>query len=114
MKVLLELSSPEAQIAIDVYCYRIRKYIGAYLAVLKGVDGSFSAVAWARNAPRIRRKILQGMDWCGIKVYEGLNDNAIGRAKISPPENSPELWVMPVDEDRIVATETFSFLYPTK
>ena len=114
MKVLLESSNPNAQLAIDVYCYRIRKYIGAYLAVLKGVDGIVFGGGVGENAHRIRRKILQGMDWCGIKLDEGLNDNAIGRTQISPPENSPEVWVMLVDEDRILATEALSLLPPAK
>ena len=114
MKVLLESSNPNAQLAIEVYCYRIRKYLGAYLAVLQGIDGIVFGGGVGENAPRIRRKILQGMDWCGIKVDEDLNDNAIGRAQISPPQYSPEVWIMPVEEDRILASEAFLMLYPPK
>jgi len=114
MKVLLESSNPEAQLAIDLYCYRIRKYIGAYLAVLQGIDGIVFGGGIGENAPPIRRQILQCLEWAGLKVDHELNKNATGISQISASGISPQVWVIPVDEDRILATEALSLLYPAK
>ena len=114
MKILLKSSNPEAKMAINTYCYRIRKYIGAYLAILQGVDGIVSGGGIGENAPEIRHSILQDMEWCGIRIDKHRNNNATGKTRISPPENSPEVWVMPLDEDLILANEAFSLLSPAK
>ena len=114
MKALLESSNPEAQLAIEVYCYRIRKYIGAYLVVLQGVDGIIFGGGVGEHAPRIRSQILQDMEWSGTKIDPKLNENVAGNSQISARGNSPEVWVVLVDEDRILATEALSLFAPSK
>ena len=62
------LRSPDelARLAVDLYCYRVRKYVGAYLAVLGGAEAIVFGGGVGENVPEVREKILTGMGWCGI------------------------------------------------
>jgi len=62
MRVLLASENPHARLAVDLYCYRARKYIGAYLAVLGGVDAILFGGGVGENAPEIRARILDGLE----------------------------------------------------
>lgn len=66
MQQLLESTSPRAQLAVDVFCYRVRKYIGAYAAVLGGVDGLVFGGGIGEHAPEIRTRISNRFEWAGI------------------------------------------------
>ncbi|MEX2100222.1 MAG: acetate/propionate family kinase, partial [Acidimicrobiia bacterium] len=73
MKALLEArdrGDARARLAIDVYCYRIRKQIGAYLAVLGGADAVLFGGGVGERAVEIRRLVCQGMSWCGLELDE--------------------------------------------
>jgi acetate kinase len=97
---------PGSRLAIDVFCYRARKYLGGYLAVL----GSASAVIFSggigENSPMIREKILVGMQWCGLELDPDANAEAAEDKKISLPESRLEVWVIHTDEESVIARET--------
>ena len=111
MRVLLDSDSPEARLAVDLYCYRVRKYIGAYLAVLGGADAIVFGGGVGENSSRVRARILQGMEWLGVELAPILNDNAVGKeALISAPSGKREVWVVPVDEALVMAHEAIALV----
>lgn len=108
MRVLLESDNPDARRAIDIYCYRAKKYIGAYLAAIGGADAILFGGGVGENAPFIRARILQDMEWCGIRldprrnVTPGASDGRIdtGSAEV-------QVWVVPVNEAAMLARAGF-------
>jgi acetate kinase len=113
MRRLLDAAAEggEARLALDIYCYRARKYIGAYMAVLGGIDGIVFGGGVGENAPAVRAKILSGMEWCGIDVDERANREAEGRdGRISPEGSAVEVRVVAVDEAAVIARETLDVL----
>jgi acetate kinase len=107
MRELLESDNRQAKLAVDVYCYRARKYVGAYLAVLGGVDSVLFGGGVGENASQVRDAILQGMEWAGIEFDARLNREARAGTpvRISGPHSPAAAWVMPVDEALILAQE---------
>ncbi|MCF6282064.1 MAG: acetate/propionate family kinase [Candidatus Polarisedimenticolaceae bacterium] len=106
MRRLLDSDSSDAQLAVDLYCYRVRKYIGAYLAVLGGVDAILFGGGVGENSPQVRMKILQGMEWLGVELDLASNDNTTGKEGcISATAGRCEVWVIPVDEAQIMAQD---------
>lgn len=98
---------PRARLAVDVYCYRAHKYLGAYLAVLGGAHAVIFSGGIGENAPVIRQKICAGMEWCGLSLDEPANAAAVGvEASISQPDSRIAAQVIPSDEEAIIARET--------
>lgn len=76
MRALLELQEQGhagARLAIDAFCHRARKYLGAYLAVLGGADAVLFGGGIGEHAPLIRARICAGMEWCGLRLDGGAN-----------------------------------------
>jgi acetate kinase len=101
-------ASPRARLAIKLFSYRARKYLGAYLAVL---GGAAQAVIFSggigENSPLVRREICSGMEWCGLQLDGRANDLVIGRdGKISTLNSKLEVFVIHTDEEAIIARET--------
>jgi acetate kinase len=95
--------SPGAQFAIDLYCYRIRKYIGAYLAVLGGCDGILFGGGVGEHVPAVRARALANLEWAGIVLDPVLNDAAReGEARISDRSAKVAVHVAAVDEERVL------------
>lgn len=96
-----------ASVAIDMFCYRARKYVGAYLAVLGGADAVIFGGGIGENAPAVRERICAGMDWCGLILDPDRNAGTTGReGRISAEGAGLEAYVIPVDEASIIARET--------
>ena len=103
--------NPRARLAIDVFCYRARKYLGAYLAVLQGADAVIFSGGIGEHLPLIRKKICGGMEWCGLLLDEHENDSAIGsEGRISTAQASIQVYVIPSDEEAVIARATASLL----
>jgi acetate kinase len=117
MRVILKSRSPDAAFAIDLYCYRIRKYIGAYIAVLGGVDLIAFGGGVGEHSPEIRARILEGLTWCGVSVDKEKNDAARGTtedgARISKSPGFVDVWVIAVDEGAVMAREAAAVLEET-
>ena len=104
-------SDARARLAVEIFCYRARKYLGAYLAVLGGADAVIFSGGIGENAPGVRAQICEGMEWCGLRLDPELNGRVIGtEGRISSAEARLEAFVMPVDEERVIALETASLL----
>lgn len=99
---------PRARLAVDVFCYRARKYVGAYLAALEGAAQAliFSG-GIGENSPLVRKKILSGMEWCGLNLDDGMNEQIIGRdGRMSAAQSKLDVFVIHTDEETIIARET--------
>jgi len=111
MRTLLASPETAARLAVDLYCYRARRYIGAYLAVLGGADAILFGGGVGENAPEVRARILAGLEWAGIKLDAARNNTAIGReASISQAGQGVDVQVIAVDEARTLADASMSIL----
>jgi acetate kinase len=97
-----------ARLAIEIFCYRARKYIGAYLAGMDGADAVLFAGGIGENAPSIRARICEGLKWLGVAIDSARNDATVGGAegRISTDESRIEIWVVPTDEELLIARDT--------
>ncbi len=115
MRKLLESGEPRSRLAVDLYCYRARKYIGAFMAVLGGIDTVLFGGGVAENSPRVRERILSGFYWYGMGIDMDANSSAIGiEAHISSRDSRSDIWVLPVDEALLLAREAAALLGKTK
>lgn len=98
-----------AQLALKAYCYRIRKYIGAYIAAMGGVDTVIFTGGVGQGSAMVRALSLQGLQCMGIQLDESRNREAHGFGEISviSGEESPvTVLVVPTDEERMIARES--------
>ena len=98
-----------ATLAIEIFCYRARKYVGAYLAALGGADAIVFAGGVGENSPEIRRRICDGLQWAGLHVDAAANDTLVGgkEGRFSTSASSLAAWVVPTDEELLIARDTF-------
>lgn len=109
MRALLEAESgnPRARLAVDVFCYRLRKYVGAYMGVLGGLDGLAFAGGIGENAPAIRARALAGLEGLGVSLDESANAAVRGsEAEVSPAGAKARVFVVPTNEELLIARDT--------
>lgn len=100
-----------ADLAIDVFAHRARKYLGAYLAVLGGADAIVFGGGIGEHSAEIRTRICAGMDWCGLKLDEAANAGHRGGSASIGMQSSPvAVLVCAVDEERHIARATAATL----
>jgi acetate kinase len=103
--------SPQSQFAVDLYCYRARKYIGAYLTVLGGCDGIVFGGGVGEHVPAVRQRILAGLSWAGIEIDAAANEAARGaEARIDTTKRPVRVHVIPVDEEKALVTAALGIL----
>jgi acetate kinase len=111
MRKLLEAEgagNERARLAVDVFCYRLRKYVGAYVAVLGGLDALAFTGGIGENAPPIRARSTAGLVALGIAVDADRNAAARGReAEISPAGATCRVFAIPTNEELLIARDTF-------
>jgi len=114
MRALLEAEesgNARAKLAIDVFCYRLMKYIASYLGVLGGVDGIAFAGGIGENAPAIRARALAPLAGLGIHVDEDRNRDLRGEeAEIAPAGSSARVFVVPTNEEILIARDTMTLV----
>lgn len=111
MRLLLESEEASARLAVELYCYRARKYLGAYLAVLGGADAIVFGGGVGENAAAVRQKILAGMEWCGIEIDPEKNRAANGmEVCISNQASRVAVWVVPGNEAAVLAREALAVI----
>jgi acetate kinase len=93
--------------AVDVFCYRVKSYLGRYMAALGGLDAvAFTAGIGTFAAP-IRAQILAGLDGLGMTLDPAANDAASGtEAPITTAESRVPVWVVPTNEELVIALDT--------
>ncbi len=101
----------QARLAIEIFCYRIKKYVGAYLAVLGGADCLIFTGGIGENDIRVREKCLSGLDSLGISLDSRKNSNRTdGIMEIQKENGSCKILVVPTDEEIEIATQTLELL----
>ena len=108
MRDLLGRSEPEARLAVDYFVYRAAKEIGALTAALGGLDGLIFTAGIGENSAEIRQRICNASAWLGIEVDEGANSNR--EPKISTKQSTVPVWVIPTNEELMIARHTGSLL----
>ena len=111
MRELIALSGKGSQgagLAIEAFCYRLRKYIGAYLAVLGHVDGLVFTGGIGENAAIVREKALSGLAKLGFIIDPSRNSEVVGKeGEISTESSRVRIMVMPTNEELLIARDTF-------
>ena len=106
-----EASDPAARVALEVFCHRARKYVGAYLAVLGGADALVFTGGIGEHQPEIRRRIAQAFAWCGLSLDDRRNhDTTAVDGEISADASAMRALVVVADEERMIAAETAACL----
>lgn len=102
-----------AELAIDMFCYRVRKQVGAYAAALGGMDAVVFGGGIGENSPEIRRRICFGLEVFGLTIDDEANDRLRGKEGLASDANGRcACVVVPVDESFIIAKETADTLWP--
>ena len=94
-----------AILALDMYAYRIKKYISAYIGILGGLDALAFTAGVGENSPLIRSKSCCGLSFLGIDIDESKNESAHGETKINKDESSVSVFVIPTNEEIVIARE---------
>ena len=96
-----------ASLAIDLFCYRLKKYLGAYYAVLGHVDAIAFTGGIGEMVPEVRSKSLVGLSGAGVKIDGIANEKAVGvETLISSKKSNAQVWVIPANEELVIARDT--------
>ena len=98
-----------ARLAIEIFAYRVRKYVGAYLAAMGGADAVVFAGGIGENASLVRSKICEGLEWMGLTLDAARNDATVGGREglVSTEGSRVGAWVIPTDEELLIARDTY-------
>jgi acetate kinase len=104
---LTEHDNSRARLAIEIFCHRVRKYIGAFLAVMGGADAIVFTGGIGENSSSVRARICKGFEWAGLSLDGEKNKNAVGcEAVISREDSRLAAYVIPTDEELLIARDT--------
>jgi acetate kinase len=103
-----ENNDRRARLAVEIFCYRARKYIGSYLAAMNGADAVIFTGGIGENSPKIRSLICQELTWLGVELDEEQNEyQTNGReGKISKENSKLAVYVIPTNEELLIARDT--------
>jgi acetate kinase len=107
---LLASERPSAAAAIEFFVYRVVREVGSLTCALSGLDALVFTAGIGENSPDIRKRVCDGLAWLGLDI--DTTANASGRGRISPAGKSPSVWVIPTDEEGVIASATLK-LVPT-
>jgi acetate kinase len=97
-----------AKLAIDIFCLRVKKYIGAYLAEMGGADAVVFTGGIGENSAEVRRRVCSGLEWFGIDMDVDANDKLYGgkEGEMGRPNSKVKLFVIPTNEELLIARDT--------
>ncbi len=99
------------RMAVDVFCYRVLKYIGSYVAAMNGVDAIAFTAGLGENDNVVRRKIVSRLGYLGIALDDAVNDSTRGKETvISTADSKVPVWVVPTNEELAIARETVALV----
>ncbi|HZS05377.1 MAG TPA: acetate kinase [Blastocatellia bacterium] len=103
-----ENNDRRARLAVELFCYRVRKYIGAYLAAMNGADAVVFTGGIGENSAEIRARICEGLEWVGLRLDADRNAAHTGRREglISTDDSRLAAYVIPTDEELLIARDT--------
>ena len=104
-----EAGDERCKLALDLYAYRLKKYVGAYAAAMGGLDVLAFTAGIGENSPEIRAAVCQGLGFLGIELDAAINSAVRGvEREISAPGSRVRVLVVPTDESRLIAEETIA------
>src|SRR5579871_3224831 len=104
---LKEHDDRRVRLAVEIFCYRARKYIGAYLAAMGGADAIVFTGGIGENSPDVRARICSGMEWAGLSIDAQKNQATVGHEGMISTEASKLLaYAIPTDEELLIARDT--------
>jgi acetate kinase len=106
VRELLASQSPRAAAAIEFFVYRAVREVGSLTAALGGLDALIFTAGIGENSPVIRQRICRGLAWLGVAIEPTANER--GRGCVSPAGRSPSVWVIPTEEERVIAAGTLA------
>jgi len=112
MRTLVTSADPRAKLAVDLFLYQIRRKLGSLVAALGGIDAMVFTAGIGENAPLIRSRVCHDALWLGVEIDEAAN--AAGRACISTAASRVAVWVVPTNEELMIARHTRSLLASNK
>jgi acetate kinase len=101
MRDLLSSADPHARDAVDYFVYRVTLHVGAVATALGGIDGLVFTAGIGEHAGVIRERVCRGLGWLGVELDAAAN--AAHGPRISAPQSKVSAWVVPTDEDRMIA-----------
>lgn len=112
IEIAAEEGNERAKVAMEMYQYRVRKYIGAYAAAMGGVDVIVFTGGIGENDTVTRTKSVEGLEFIGVEIDAEKSLKSRGREEIiSTPESRVKVIVIPTDEELMIATDTFEVLH---
>jgi acetate kinase len=104
MRTLLASPEPHAKLAVELFLYRIRRELGSLAAALRGLDAIVFTGGIGENAPAIRSRVCRDATWIGVEIDEAAN--AAGRGCINTASSRVAVWVIPTNEELMIARHT--------
>ena len=103
-----EHNDRRAKLAVDIFCLRVKKYIGAYLAEMSGADAIVFTGGIGENSPPVRQRICRELEWLGIEIDEEVNAQLFGgkEGEMGKPGSRVKLFVIPTNEELLIARDT--------
>jgi acetate kinase len=103
-----ESGDRRARLAIEIFCYRVRKYIGAYLAAMNGAEAIVFAGGIGENSAKIRALICDGLAWCGAELDAERNEALMKEREgvVSKESSKLKIYVIPTNEELLIARDT--------
>jgi acetate kinase len=108
VRTLLASDRPEAAMAIDFFCRRVAQAAAALAVTLGGLDAIVFTAGIGENAPEIRRRTVAALGWAGLSLDHAAN--AASAARIDGPGSRAQVWVVPTDEELMIARHTMRLL----
>jgi acetate kinase len=108
MRTLLASDDPSAKEAVALFVYRIKRELGSMAAALGGIDALVFTAGIGEHAAEIRRRVCEDAAWLGVYLDQGAN--LVGRAMISRAGGRTSAWVIPTDEDLMIALHAWTLL----
>ena len=99
-----------AQIALDVFCYRVAKYVGSYAAAMNGVDAIAFTAGIGENDSYVREQVCSYLGYLGIELNKEANKTRGQEIEISTPQSKVKVWVVPTNEELAIARETVALV----
>jgi len=99
-----------AELALRLFEASIRSHVGAYMALLGGADAVVFTGGIGENSSRIRSNVCRDMEWCGLQMDTTINESVSGETSLHADSSRVELWVLPTNEELVVARQTATLI----
>jgi acetate kinase len=109
-----DAGNERAELALKMFVSSIRHYLGGYMALLGGTDVIVFTGGIGENSRRIREAVCRNMEWAGVHVSRQRNEQVSGETRIANDDSNIDVWVIPTNEELVVARQSSELLNSTK